>query len=249
MAQVGIAIGIPFGGRLVHPKWAVALKTLDFPVNTTQALISVEGQDVTTARNMIVDAAIKQNCKYLWFVDDDVLVPRQTIQALGYVLDSQVDEGVMVCTGIYCTKTYAPAPVIYRDDTPGAFWDWHVNQIFDVDAAGAGCMMINMKVFESLEAPYFRTEEEYKEVNGEQILHAVGEDVYFCRSIRKAGFKIKAHGSVLCPHYDEKQDKFHVLPEDSLPVKREYARQQAVVDAQKASSIADPADKNSVTKE
>ena len=233
MAQVGIGIGIPFGGRLVHPKWAVALKTLDFPVNTTQCLISVEGQDVTTARNMIVDTAIEQNCRYLWFLDDDVLVPRQTIQALGHVLDHYKDDGTMVATGIYCTKTYAPAPVIYRNDTPGAFWDWHVNQIFDVDSCGAGCMMINTDVFKHLEKPYFKTTEEYKEVNGEAILHAVSEDIYFCRLVRQAGFKIKAHGSIVCPHYDEKTKKFHALPEDSIPVKREYARQQAVIDSQK----------------
>ena len=240
MAQVGIAIGIPFGGRLVHPKWALSFKTLDFPVNTTQTVISVEGKDVTSARNDIVQTAIEQKCKYLFFLDDDVLVPRQTIQALGYLLD-QSDDNTMVSTGIYCTKTHVPAPVIYRDDNPGAFWDWQINQVFEVDACGAGCMMINMKVFESLEAPYFRTEEGYKDISGEPILHAVSEDIYFCRSVRAKGFKIKAHGSIVCPHYDEIQKKFFTLPEDSLPVKREKARQQAVVDAQNL--------ENSVTKE
>ena len=236
MAQIGIGIGIPFGGRLVHPKWALSLKTLDFPVNTTQTVISVEGQDVTSARNAIVKTALEQKCKYLFFLDDDVLIPRQTIQALGYVLD-QSDDGTMVSTGIYCTKTHIPAPVIYRDDNPGAFWDWRVNEIFEVDAAGAGCMMINMKVFEHLEAPYFRTTEEYKDVNGEPVLHAVSEDIYFCRTVRAAGFKIKAHGAIVCPHYDEIQKKFFTLPEDSLPVKREYARQQAVIDAQTAKNL------------
>jgi len=226
MAQVGIAIGLPFGGRLVHPKWAVALKTLDFPVNTTQTVISVEGQDVTTARNAIAKAAIENNCRYLWFLDDDVVVPRQTVQALGYLLDNGVEDKVMVSSGIYCTKTAFPAPVIYRDDTPGAFWDWKVNEVFDVDSAGAGCMMINTKVFEELEYPYFRTTEEYVDVNGEPCLTAVSEDIYFCRTVRVAGYKIRAHGAILCPHYCEKQNKFFALPEDSIPVKRELARQQ-----------------------
>ena len=237
MAQIGVAIGIPFGGRLVHPKWALALKTIDFPVNTTQTIISVEGQDVTSARNRIVATALENNCRYLFFLDDDVIVPRAIIQGLGYILDNGFDEGVMVSTGIYCTKTHFPAPVIYRDSNPGAFWDWQINQIFDVDGAGCGCMMINCKVFEHLTPPYFQTLEGYKEINGEQILHAVSEDLFFCQSVRKAGFKIKAHGALLCAHYDENQKKFFTLPEDSLPAKRERERQEAEMKNQVETSV------------
>jgi hypothetical protein len=244
-APIGIAVGIPFGGRLVHPKWALALKTMDFPVNTTQTVISVEGQDVTSARNMIVKTALENNCRFLFFLDDDVIVPRQTIQALGYVLDNYIDDGTMVATGIYCTKTHIAAPVIYRDDVPGAFWDWQINKIFDIDTAGAGCMMVNTKVFESLEEPYFRTSEEYKPINGEPILHAVSEDIYFCQSVRKAGFKIKAHGAIVCPHYDNTTGKFHVLPEDSLPVRRERERQEAFIKEQETKAE----EENLVTKE
>lgn len=226
MAQIGIAIGLPFGGRLIHPKWAIALKTVDFPVNTTQTVISVEGKEITEARNLIAKTAVEQNCKYLWFIDDDVLVPRHAIQALGYVLDNYRDENVMVSTGIYCTKTYSPAPVIYRDDTAGAFWDWRVNDIFDIDSAGCGCMLINTEVFKHLEYPYFKTTEEYKDLNGDSVLHACSEDIYFCRSVREKGFKIKADGRVLCPHYDNHTNKFYALPEDSLPVRREKQRQE-----------------------
>lgn len=236
MAQVGIAIGIPFGGRMVHPKWALSLKTIDFPVNTTQTLISVEGKDIDTARNDIVRTAIEQNCRYLFFLDDDVLIPRQAIMGLGNILD-QSDDDTMVATGIYCTKTYIPAPVIYRNDTSGAFWDWQLNQVFDIDSCGAGCMMVNMKLFQHLEEPYFKTSQEYKEINGEQILHIVSEDIYFCRKVREAGFKIKAHGSIVCPHYDDTQKKFFTLPEDSLPVKREVARQSKIAEEQKLSTL------------
>lgn len=227
MAQIGIAIGIPFGGRLVHPKWALSLKTLDFPVNTTQTVISVEGDEITSARNRIVQTALENNCKFLWFLDDDVVVPRQAVQALGYILSNGIDDGVMVSTGIYCTKTHVPEPVIYKDGNPGAYWDWRVNDIFEIDGCGAGCMMINTEVFKSLEPPYFRTSEEYKDINGEPILHALSEDLYFCKSVREAGFKIKAHGAVLCPHYDNTSNKFFTLPDDSLPVKREKERQEA----------------------
>ena len=225
--MLGIVIGLPFGGRLVHPKWAVSLKTLDFPVNTTQAVVMVEGREITEARNMIVKAALDQDTKYIFFLDDDVVIPRQTIQALGYVLENGIDDNVMVATGIYCTKTKFPSPVIFRDEKQGSFWDWRVNDIFDIDSAGAGCMMINTEVFKHLEEPYFRTTQEYKnDFTGTPALHVVSEDLYFCRSVRAAGFKIKAHGAIICPHFDNKTHQFYTLPEDSLPYKREAARQQ-----------------------
>lgn len=227
MAQVGFALGLPFSDKLVHPRWAIALKTIDFPVNTQQSLIMVENQPYAEARNIIVKEAIKQGCKYLWFIDDDVLVPRHAAQALGYVLEQGIDDGTMVSTGIYCTKTFAPSPVIYRDDTPGGLWDWRVNDVFEVDAAGCGCMLINTKLFESLEEPYFATTESYEDNLGQHVLTSVSEDLYFCRKVRKAGFKIKAHGAVICPHYNNKDNKFYELPLDSIPYKRERARQEA----------------------
>jgi len=227
MAQIGIGIGLPFGGRLVHPKWALALKTLDFPVNTTQTVIFVENTPIADARNGIVEMALENNVRYLFFLDDDVIIPRPTVQALGYILDSQIDEGVMAATGVYCTKTVAPAPVIYKDDIPGAYWDWRVNDIFEVDSCGAGCLLINCEVFKHLEKPYFKDESGYIEgSDGNPLYSIVSEDIYFCRKLRKAGFKIKAHGSVLCAHYDEPTKKFYTLPEDSLPYKKELARQE-----------------------
>ena len=237
MAQVGIAIGLPFSEKLVHPRWAVALKTIDFPVNIQQNIILVENQPYAEARNIIVKDAQKKGCRYLWFIDDDVLIPRHAVQALGYVLDQSVEDGTMVSTGIYCTKTYAPAPVIYRDDVPGAFWDWRVNDVFDVDAAGCGCMLINMKVFDSLEEPYFATTEKYEDQGDGSVLTSVSEDIYFCRKVRAAGFKIKAHGAVICPHFNDKDGKFYELPLDSIPYKRERARQEA----EKSQAEAQPA--------
>ena len=227
MAQVGFAIGLPFGGRLVHPKWAVSLKTMDFPVNTTQSIIMIEGKEVTEARNMIAKAAIESKCKYQWFLDDDVISPRYAVQYLGYLLDQNEDEGVMVSTGIYCTKTVPPAPVIYRRESSGAFWDWSLNEVFDIDECGAGCMLINMKVFDHLEYPYFRDTTEYKNGEDGPVMHATSEDIYFCRSVKEKGFRIQAHGTVLCAHYDNKSNSFFTLPEDSKPVKLARKKEEA----------------------
>ena len=237
MANIGISIGLPFGGRLVHPKWAVALYTLDFPMNTTKSIIMVENRPIEEARNLIVETALEQGSRYILFIDDDVLLPRFAVQALGSLLDYGADDKVMVSTGIYCTKSYIPTPLIFKNEVLGPYLDWDINQVFEVDDCGAGCMMINTEVFKHLERPYFKFHEEYKDFNGEPLLTGISEDRYFCRKVKEAGFKIKAHGSVICPHYDEKQNKFYTLPEDSPPFKRELARQQTEVKKKKEEQV------------
>lgn len=236
---IGISMGLPFGGRLIHPKWAVMLYTLDFPMNTTRSIIMVENRPIDEARNMIVQSALDQGSKYILFIDDDVLLPRFAVQALGSVLDYGKDDGVMVSTGIYCTKSFVPTPLIFKNDVLGPYLDWTVNDIFEIDDCGAGCMLINTEVFKHIEPPYFAFQEEYKSSPGadEPILTGISEDRYFCRKVKQAGFKIKAHGSVLCPHYDEKQNKFYTLPEDSPPFRREKERQQAEVAKAKETEV------------
>jgi GT2 family glycosyltransferase len=237
MAQIGIAIGLPFGGRLVHPKWAVSMYTIDFPVSATKTLIMVENRPVEEARNMIVEQAKTMNCKYLFFLDDDVIAPRYAVLALGDILEKHSEDGVMVATGIYCTKNFAPAPLLFKDEYPGPYLDWVVNEQFEVDGAGAGCMLINMEVFNHLEPPYFRFTQEYKEVNGEPLLHVISEDLFFCQSVRKAGYKIMAHGAVICPHYCDTTKKFYELPKDSRPYKKELKRQQEEMEATKTQEV------------
>lgn len=225
--NIGIAIGLPFGRKTIHPMWAASFYVLDFPQNTAKSLLMVQNRPVDEARNTIVDMALQQKAEYLFFIDDDVICPKYTVLALGNILEKQKDEGVMVATGIYCTKNFSPSPVIYKDGVSGNYWDWEVNQEFEVDACGAGCMLVNMKVFENLKKPYFQFTQEYKPLpDGDQILNVVSEDVNFCRQVRNAGFKIMAHGAVLCQHYNQADDTFYELPKDSRPFKKELKRQQ-----------------------
>lgn len=228
--QTGIGIGLPFGGRLVHHKWAMSFYILDFPLNTSKRLLMVENRPIDEARNLIVDMAKDNECKFLYFLDDDVVTPRYTVLALGNILEKHKDDGVMVATGIYCTKSFVPYPVIFKDGYSGNYLDWNVNEEFEVDACGAGCMMINMELFEHLEKPYFKFTQDFVEDQG---VIGASEDVNFCRAVKKAGFKIMAHGAVLCAHYCNEQNKFYALPEDSPPFRREKERQQKEAEREK----------------
>jgi hypothetical protein len=222
--SVGIAVGLPFCGRPTHPLWGVALATQSFPLNTAATHVVVQNKEVGEARNQIVDWAIEHNSTYVFFVDDDVILPPFAAQRLGYVLDTRgpklyPDSKIAVCCGIYCSKEELSTPVIYKQNGQGGFWKWKLGEVFDVESAGTGCMMIRTEVFKHLEKPYFKTVEEYIEVGDQVGSQKMTDDIYFCKKVKEAGFTILAHGGVLCGHYDVKTDKIYTLPEDSYPVK------------------------------
>jgi hypothetical protein len=223
-SSVGIAIGLPFCGRPTTPLWGIALASQTYPLNTAVTHVVVQKVEVGEARNQIVDWALEHNSTYIMFVDDDVVLPPFAIQRLGYALDTRSkqlmpNETTAVCCGIYMSKEELTTPVIYKQNGQGGCWDWRVGELFEVESAGTGCMMIRTEVFRHLEKPYFKTVEEYVEVDGHLGCQKMTDDIYFCQKVRKAGFKILAHGGVLCGHYDVKTDKIYTLPEDSYPVR------------------------------
>lgn len=223
-SSVGIAIGLPFCGRPTTPLWGVALATQTFPLNTSVTHVVVQNQEVGEARNQIVEWALEHNATYVLFVDDDVILPPFAIQRLGYALDTKAkelfpDDKTYVICGVYMSKEEMTTPVIYKKNGQGGSWDWKYNDIFEIESGGTGCMLIRTEVFRHLEKPYFKTIEEYVEVEGQIGCQKMTDDIYFCQKVKEAGFKILAHGGVLCGHYDVKKDKIFTMPEDAYPVR------------------------------
>jgi hypothetical protein len=207
----GLAIGVPSSGRPCPVQWAVALATMSYPVNTNLSWIHVIGESIDDARERIVEEAQKAGVKYLWFVDDDTVPPIDAARQLIYILDQEAAAGskVMVAGGIYCAKQTPPTPLVFESSGSGPKWDWKVGDVFDVWGIGTGCMMINMEIFNHLEKPFFKTTSE---------VHLVEtDDMYFCAKVNKAGFKIKAHGGILCSHWDSKEGVIYTLPKNSYP--------------------------------
>ena len=240
--SVGIAIGLPFGTRPTTPLWGVALASQVYPLNTSTTHIVVQNVEVGEARNMIVEHALRINATYLWFIDDDVVIPPYAGQRLGYALDTRgpklyPDSKTAVVGGIYMSKEELSTPVVYKKNGQGASWDWQVGEIFDVESIGTGCMMIATEVFKHLEKPYFKTVEGYVALeNGQVGCQKMTDDIYFCQKVKAAGFNILAHGGVLCGHYDIKRDKIFTLPEDSYPMKalKEHEAKQKQAETQPA---------------
>jgi GT2 family glycosyltransferase len=208
----GVAIGIASSGRACPVEWAIAMATQSYPVNTGLAWIHVVGDSIDSARERIVEEALKKDYKYLWFVDDDTVPPIDAARKLMYVLDQQEAKGspVAVCGGVYCVKQDPPQPLVFMAPNAGPHWKWRVGDVFECWGLGTGCMMIRLDVFQHLARPWFKTTSE--------VGFAETDDLYFCSKVGAAGFKVMAHGGVLCRHWDLQKNLIYTLPSKSYPM-------------------------------
>ena len=225
----GLAVGIPLSGKPTVPEWGISLAVQGWPINTAVNWLTIKGKEVAQARTDIVKETLKHGVRYLWFIDEDVAVPHFAISKLMYVLRNRQmeDPKVMIVGGIYCTKTDPIAyPIVFKGNNTGPHWEWSIGDVFECDGIGAGCMLIDTEIFKELEEPWFKTVDEvYDDMAiflpgaAPAILKNQGnEDSYFCLKVRQTGFKILAHGGVLCPHWNARTGVAYVLPMDSYPV-------------------------------
>jgi hypothetical protein len=188
-----ICVGIPTKNGLWSYRFGLSLWQMGVPINCSTMPIIVYGQPVDEARNIIVEKAKEAGAKYLFFVDDDNLIPP-------FALPRLLNLKAKVASGVYYTKNQPPTPVILKKDYPGGWDRWTYGDIVDVDYIGLGCALIDMSVFDEIEKPYFK----YVKCGTDphQGVAHVGEDVYFCDKVIKAGHKIYVDTYVQVGHED-----------------------------------------------
>jgi hypothetical protein len=218
----GIAICVVSSGRAVHLRWALNLPTLMFPVGMSIGWFATKGPDRAANRQKLVEEALKVGSPYIFFMDDDTVVPNFTLRSLHAEIEK--DPSIMVCGGIYCTKEDIPAPLVFETLGGGPFYKWKVGEVFECAGLGTGCMLIKSEIFGHIPKPWFLEPDEHYidktiELNGTTVPLSGSrgtDDLYFCRKVREAGFKIMAHGGVLPVHLDQ-EGRMYTLPLDSWP--------------------------------
>lgn len=227
-AGIKVVIAVPFSGRFVPPEWAIALATLQFPMNCSIAHMAIKGRKRDEARTFLVEQSLSLGAEYILFLDDDTAPPPDTISQLMKELDSTGDD-VVVCGGIYTDKRDSPSPMVFKDHLGGPFWRWKYGDVFPCHSLGTGCMMIRLSVFKQLEKPWFRDITTLAEAIGDPVALPNGpepgvttfrmtDDIYFQTKLANTGFKVLAHGGVLPIHYDQ-AGKPHVLAYSDPPLR------------------------------
>ena len=188
-----ISICFPSKG-ITDPAFATALRLLEIP-GDQYSVLYVEGADVAYARNLLTERAMGV-ADYIMFLDDDVLPPMNTITKL---LAHDKD----IVSGLYFSRQEPHFPQIYlknKEDSQryDCVENYEKDKLIEIDACGAGCMLIKSEVFKKIKKPYF-----WYIPAGEDTLRK-GEDIYFCEKAKEAGYQIYADTSIICKHLGKK---------------------------------------------
>ena len=170
----------------------------------------IHSYDVANGRNKLVQIARNLKMDYIFFVDSDIVLPPNALIDLA-------KPNLLIVNGTYVRKEIAsitsdnPWTTLYRHDPQntnkynfGPFWlsqnELPDSGLIPVDAAGLGCTLINMKVFDILGGNddwFVFTKEESKLDLGP---YCIGEDMYFYRNCLRHDIQPYAEGSVRCGH-------------------------------------------------
>ena len=160
-------------------------------------MVAVKGKsEQFRARNAIVTAAIQNACDFLLMLDDDHIIdidkgtqptPRYDfVRTLARHLEDDPSKGIV--GALYYQRADQPYPVIMDETPDGATFFYHNSEVSgglqQVKVTGGGCMMINMKVFDRIDQPWFAPEFEF------------GTDIQVCKSVRKAGWGVWCDTSI-----------------------------------------------------
>lgn len=148
---------------------------------------------IDNMRNFVAKAAIDQEFDYVWFIDDDVLLPEHSLKDL-LACKSDVAAGVTLIRGypfhpmLFSFKEGRKS--VYLDEYESLMGEDRVVRRPNLDAVGFSCCLIKVSLLKKISPPWFLTGPNFT------------EDVYFCNRARqhKPKFTLAATGKVLTEH-------------------------------------------------
>ena len=142
---------------------------------------------VYDARDKIAMDALAAGVDYVMWLDSDIIYPANIIHKLMGCNKDMV-------TGIYHKRTTPYTPCVYKlvEDKLQPYLDYPEDKLFNVEAAGFGCMLMKAKVIKAVYDKYGGC---FFPVNG-----VGGEDLSFIRRAKECGIEVWCDSSVRCGH-------------------------------------------------
>jgi len=139
--------------------WAHSMAGIGGGLAVTVLRLSVKNREVGQAKEKLVEQALAHNVQWLFFVDDDVLIPPDALMKM--IQRWKQDDKYQIQNGVYWSKSEPPQPLIFKGSFEGSYWNWHVGDLIEADAAGAGCTFVSADVFKNMPKPWFSTNYSY----------------------------------------------------------------------------------------
>ena len=168
----------------------------------------IRGYDCAAARNRIVLSAQKHEADYILMVDNDVIIPKNTIELF-------CDDIKSVCLGAYphrgpdnrytgrtCVgRLYDPDGIAYfnypieAEYTSAELISFEQDKKYKIQihGGGMGCAFIRTSIFDEMSYPWYS----WINYNDKSVL---SEDLYFCEQCKHAGIPIYTDTRIRCKH-------------------------------------------------
>lgn len=165
------------------------------------------GFSVPDARNFVVNKAIKEDFDYIFFVDDDVLIPRNALVQLVHHKADIVGGFYyrkyfpLESTGMHVNENDEPVPIeiLTNKQIQENIKGYKIGDIIhNTLVLPSGVTLIKTEVFKNMESPWYRT----CTINGRAT---ITEDTYICQKARDLEYDIITDLGIQCIHVDKQR--------------------------------------------
>lgn len=190
-AKKRILIGIPTN-KYIESETFKSIYNLDVPEDVELSFECFYGYNVDQVRNLMAEYTIKNGFDYIFFVDSDIVLPRDSLVKL-YNWDREIVSGVYrqrfadrVIPEFYMADKQGSRHATVEEATSG--------QLLEVSSCGFGCVLVKQEVLTSVGYPQFKYHStlDFKDT--------ISEDTDFCMKARARGYMVNVDTSVSCGH-------------------------------------------------
>jgi hypothetical protein len=185
----GVLVAILTRGT-VSTQWGISFRNLRLPPASDIGFYS--GMPYDHARNTACQQALERGFSWLFFADDDVCMPADTIERL-------ISHGLDIVSGLYYRRNEPIMPVMLKEGNPKPSFiiDFTPGQLVEADLVGAGCLLIHTRVLRAMKKPWFEWLLDREDIpEGARC----SEDFAFARKAKSLGFKIFVDTAIQCEH-------------------------------------------------
>ena len=145
---------------------------------------------IDSTRNRIAEALLMSDYTHVLMLDADQKHPIDIVQRMARWVIYKPER--LIIGGLYFNRRppYPPLAWVKQDD--GFYYQihkWEKGLIEDLDLVAGGCLLINRKVFERVERPWFYHDYTGVQEQKETFTYPT-EDIGFCKKAREAGIQI-----------------------------------------------------------
>lgn len=184
--QIKVSVCIPCQDTVMTP-FAISLVRMVGVTIATYDNIEVQvlwdqGTVISSQRNGLARHALNVGADYCLWLDSDMMFPEDLLVRL-----LRHRKPIVACN--YATRRLPITTVAFRDPTENSpmnrvYTDDYATGLEPVAAIGMGAMLVETDVYRKLPEPWHHFEWD-KATNEDN-----GEDIYFCRAARAAGYEI-----------------------------------------------------------